>query len=124
MNHVALFQNLFSYCRDQGVFSLEDYSSKEVVVSLLSCSRVILFKKNAADLGGEASYRAVFTNHPRELRSWKMTAWGSPQNHCLLCSICHFLRCNVLSGVGSFRHVGKKTVFGCLFQEWVIEAGK
>lgn len=78
MNHVALFQNLFSYCRDQGVFSLEDYSSKEVVVSLLSCSRVILFKKNAADLGGEASYRAVFTNHPRELRSWKMTAWGLP----------------------------------------------
>lgn len=45
MNHVALFQNLFSYCRDKGVFSLEDYSSKEVVVSLLSCSRVILFKK-------------------------------------------------------------------------------
>lgn len=58
-------------------------------MSLLPCSRVILvfFFKNAADLGGEASYRAVFTNHHRELRSWKMAAWGVPS--ALLSTVFH-----------------------------------
>lgn len=48
-------------------------------MSLLPCSRVILFfKKNAADPEGEASCKAVFTNHHSELRSWKMAACGVP----------------------------------------------
>lgn len=46
------------------------------------------------------------------LSSWKMAVWWPLQAHCLLCSICHSLGCNVLSEMGSCRHVGKERSLG------------